>query len=427
MRRKTSILLLIIMFIGLLWGEALTSPATASTAADGSKSMVVCLRIEGLSKNIYYNGSLSVSYTDLLTVGGVVRSISGSENAPSIIFDNGPEGARIKEIDGLSEKSIGGTYQDGWMYSVNSTVQTAGIDTVEVYPGDDIVIFYGDKNIAGIQYPEVDLSRMMSEGIVKFTSKDKEAGENGAFVTTVNPVAGATVTWDSMKYVTDINGEIIIDSTGVGVEHYLQIERYNEKGLPTVLRFAPEFFVIAAFNDVPQTMWYYSDVMFASGNGLVNGVSNTDFAPDSAMNRAMFVTVLGRIAGVLADHTAESKFSDVVSDGWSVGFITWAADNGIVNGNGDGTFGQYQNITREQIVAILYRYAQASGYASTDGTADLTAFSDAGSVSPYAVTAMQWAVGNGIINGANGQLNPSGVATRAQAAAILVRYMKNFT
>lgn len=426
MRRKTSIILLIFMLIGLLTGGAMAVGETGAAGAE-TKSMEISLRIEGLTKNIYHTDSLSVSYTDMLTVGGVVRSVSGKEDVPAIILENGPEGARIKEIDGLREMSVGGTYQDGWMFSVNGIVQTSGLDTVEVYSYDDIVIYYGDKNVMGIQYPEVDLSRMMSDGIVKFISKDTTVDASGASVTTVNPVTGAAVTWDSMKYQTDVNGEIIIDSTGVGVEHYLQIERYNDKGLPTVLRFAPEFFVIAAFSDVPQTMWYYSDVMFASGNGLVNGVSNTDFAPESEMNRAMFVTVLGRIAGVSADHTAESKFADVVSDGWSVGFITWAADNGIVNGNSDGTFGQYQSIKREQMVTMLYRYAQASGYAPAVGTDGLTAFSDAGSVSPYAVTAMQWAVGSGIINGANGQLSPSGIATRAQAAAILVRFMKSYT
>lgn len=433
MRRNTSILLLLIIFFGLLSGAALASPGAASesfaalagaTALD-EKSMEISLRIEGLTGNIFHADALTVTYKDALTLGSALRTISGSEDVPAINLETGSEGTKIKEIDGLSEGQVGGAYQDGWMFSVNGVPQTAGIDTVELYPGDDIVIYYGDKSIMGMQYPEVDLSRMMSNGIVRFYSNDIEVDDSGAFVTKVNPVAGATVTWDSMRYVTDMNGEIIIDSTGIGVEHYLQIERTNAAGLPTVLRFSPEFFVIAAFNDVPETMWFYSDVMFASGNGLINGVSNTNFAPDTAMNRAMFVTVLGRIAGIIADHTAESRFSDVVSDGWSVGYIAWAADNGIVNGNSDGTFGQYKNITREQIVAILYRYAELSGYAPS-GTVGLTAFSDAGSVSSYAATAMQWAVEKGIINGSDGRLDPNGIATRAQAATILVRFMKSY-
>ena len=177
-----------------------------------------------------------------------------------------------------------------------------------------------------------------------------------------------------------------------------------------------------SFTDVKSTDWFYSSVEYVYTNGIMAGTSTTKFEPSSKLNRAMVVTMLYRIENQPA--ASGNSFSDVknTSD-WYYSAVCWAARNGIVNGITATTFAPMTNITREQLAAILYRYA---GYKNqnTASTGSLAGFADASSVSAYAETAMKWAVGAGIINGSNGKLNPQGTATRAEAAAMFQRFME---
>ena len=414
MKRFALILMIIVLIAGLI-------PAFAQ--ATGSDSIEVSFRIEGKSENLYFNSALEVNYSQAATLSDVITSSRNDTSAPQIILGGTGSTTRVTAVDDLAEGSIGGIFGDEWLIRINGEPAGPYVQDTHINNGDEIVLYYGDPEL--MQYPEMDLSRMLDEGIVRFTSKDiVENANTDTYVT--NPVVGATVTWDGMTYKTDANGEIIIDSTGAGVRHTVQIERYYDNGLPTVLRFAPEYFVTYGFSDVTTEDWFYEAVMFASAMKLVNGVTESEFAPNSSMNRAMFVTVIGRLTGVTVDQTQATAFPDVVDDGWSAGYIVWASDNGIVNGYSDGTFGQYKEVTREQIAVMLYRYAQYEGFDTNVLGQDLSSYPDIGSVSTYAETAMRWAVEQGIITGSDGRLNPGGLATRAQVATMLERFINAF-
>ena len=177
------------------------------------------------------------------------------------------------------------------------------------------------------------------------------------------------------------------------------------------------------FTDVRESDWFYDDVVFAYENGLFSGTSDTTFSPNTSMTRAMLVTVLYRLEGQPTVN-GRSGFSDVTFNSYYEDAVTWAADNGIVNGISASTFSPNANVTREQMAAILYRYAQYKKY-NTAASSSLNSFSDHASVSGYAVTPLQWAVAEKLINGSAGKLMPTGNATRAQVAAILHRFVTN--
>ncbi len=180
------------------------------------------------------------------------------------------------------------------------------------------------------------------------------------------------------------------------------------------------------FLDVLPTQWFYEGVQYTNQKGLMNGISDTEFAPDSDTTRAMLVTVLHRMEGRPAPQK-ESGFSDVAAGTWYTDAVAWAAENNVVNGMGDGTFAPDAKITREQLTTVLFRYAQFKQ--KDEGTrAPLEPFADQAKVSEWALEGMQWAVSKGIINGINEEdktnLQPQGNATRAQIATVLMRYDK---
>ena len=177
------------------------------------------------------------------------------------------------------------------------------------------------------------------------------------------------------------------------------------------------------FTDVSTSDWFYDDVAFVYENGLFSGTDSRSFSPNASMTRAMLVTVLYRLEGE-PTVTGRSSFTDVRSGAYYEKAVIWAAANGIVTGTDSTSFSPGAKVTREQLAAILYRYAQYRKL-DTDASAKLNSFTDADSVSAYASEALGWAVSEGLINGASGKLMPKGDATRAQVAAILHRFVKN--
>ena len=177
------------------------------------------------------------------------------------------------------------------------------------------------------------------------------------------------------------------------------------------------------FTDVSTSDWFYDDVAFVYENGLFSGTDSRSFSPNASMTRAMLVTVLYRLEGE-PTVTGRSSFTDVRSGAYYEKAVIWAAANGIVTGTDSTSFSPDTKVTREQLAAILYRYAQYRKL-DTDASAKLNSFTDADSVSAYASEALGWAVSEGLINGASGKLMPKGDATRAQVAAILHRFVKN--
>ena len=178
------------------------------------------------------------------------------------------------------------------------------------------------------------------------------------------------------------------------------------------------------FTDVEDTDWFYPHVQWAAGSGVLSGTSATTFEPDAPMTRGMFITALANWEGIDPAQYPGSRFQDVAEGAWYADAISWAAGEGIVSGYGD-TFGPNDPITREQLAAILYRYAQYKGY-DTTAKADLSRYTDAAQVGSYAVDAIRWANAEGLVNGTSATtLTPKGSATRAQVAVILTRFCQN--
>ena len=177
------------------------------------------------------------------------------------------------------------------------------------------------------------------------------------------------------------------------------------------------------FTDVVSTDWYYDAVAYAYENDLMNGISSTQFNPNGTTTRGMIATILYRLEG--EPEAPACDFTDVAAGQYYTDAIAWAAENHLVNGYGDGTFGPNDNITREQMSALLYRYAEFKSYDLT-ASGDLSGYTDASQISDYAVTAMQWATAEGLVNGmGDGTLAPRGNSTRAQIATILMRFLEN--
>ena len=181
------------------------------------------------------------------------------------------------------------------------------------------------------------------------------------------------------------------------------------------------------FTDVHSDDWFYDIVKYAYANGLMNGVSDTEFAPNMGMTRSMFVTVLYRIEKE-PDGDINKIFNDVVQNSWYDKAVAWATENGVTKGVSETEFDPDRIITREQIVTMVYRYAKFKGYdISAAESTDISSFEDADTISEYAVPSFKWAVGTGVIVGKSDvTLCPKDDTTRAEAAAILTRLAKKY-
>ena len=178
------------------------------------------------------------------------------------------------------------------------------------------------------------------------------------------------------------------------------------------------------FTDVPEGAWYEDAAAYVYKHGLMAGTSATTFAPDVTTSRAMIATILWRMAGSPVVNYA-MNYTDVAQGQWCSEAIRWATSEGVVTGYGNGLFGTNDPITREQLATMLWRYAQTEGYDVSIGEdTNILSYKDVANLSEYAIPAMQWAVGAGIINGTGdgSTLTPQGQATRAQAATVLMRF-----
>ena len=221
------------------------------------------------------------------------------------------------------------------------------------------------------------------------------------------------------------NMEVYVPFNGVdeGFDEHLNVVIFEPsmlEGLPS----APSSAVpmVGSFTDVRTNNWFAGAVEYVVNNGLFSGVSDTSFAPNDPVTRGMLVTVLWRAAG--EPSSSASAFADVPSDAWYAKAVAWANANGIVQGYDASTFAPDDRITREQLAAIFQRYAGFKGM-ETSGRGDLSQFGDTGALSNWAQEGVSWAVGAGLISGkGDGVLDPQGATTRAEAAAILQRFLE---
>lgn len=328
--------------------------------------------------------------------------------------------------------------RSGWMYTVNGTHVNKGLQYWTLKDGDVVIWHYvndyahevadwfndpnypalGDGTYYNGWLRAADISP--EQYVNELLGKILKVGKNG----TVEPKLtfqhiGKSVTFtfkpDTGYKVKDVK----VNGKSVGA-----VKTYTIDKLTVSTRIEVEFTNgKLPFTDVRESDWFYEDVAFAYENGLFAGTSDTTFSPNASMTRAMLVTVLYRLEGQPAVN-GRSGFSDVQYNGYYEDAVTWAADNGIVNGTSTTMFSPNTNVTREQMAAILYRYAQYKKY-NTAASSGLNGFTDHASVSGYAAASLEWAVAEKLVNGSAGKLMPTGNATRAQVAAILHRFVEN--
>lgn len=376
------------------------------------------------------NATVYDLFTEAMSDAGL-RYIGAESNYVSTIYAPSCLGGSA-----LSEFTNG--KKSGWMYTVNGTHPNQGLKNWTLNDNDVVVWHYVNDYSHEVadwfndpNYPSLgngtyyngwlraaDISP--EQYVNELLGKILKVGKNG----TVEPKLtfqhiGKSVTFtfkpDTGYKVKDVK----VNGKSVGA-----VKTYTIDKLTVSTRIEVEFTNgKLPFTDVRESDWFYEDVAFAYENGLFAGTSDTTFSPNASMTRAMLVTVLYRLEGQPAVN-GRSGFSDVQYNGYYEDAVTWAADNGIVNGTSTTTFSPNANVTREQMAAILYRYAQYKKY-NTAASSSLNSFSDHTSVSGYAEASLQWSVAEKLVNGSNGKLMPTGNASRAQVAAILHRFAEN--
>jgi len=259
-----------------------------------------------------------------------------------------------------------GMPNSGWLYKVNSTLMTVSINRYTVRGGDHILLYF-TKDFT----QDEDAGRVFSANAANAPVKDEEEEISGG--------EAQPADWDN------------------------------------------------PFKDVSPADWFAAAVAYVHSLGIMKGTAEGEFSPNLPLTRAMLVTILYRLRSGEPGMEGGPEFTDVSDKGaWYYDATQWAGAAGIISGYGDGRFGPNDNVTREQFAVILYNYAGFMNL-DTSGTADISAYADAGSVSSWALAAMQWANANGLITGRTEiALVPGGTATRAEAATILHRWIPGF-
>ena len=296
----------------------------------------------------------------------------------------------------------------GYVLSVNGNTYTitAYVPPTPVDPDDDND--HGSSSSSSVRRYDIEADAGRGGDISPDGRVRVRRGENQTF----------RITADDGWEIADVE----VDGESVGA-----VERYTFENVRTDHTISATFRQIVTepeepetpalpFTDVAEGDWYYDAVAYCWENGIMDGTSGTAFAPNMLLNRAMMAQVLYNLAGGTASTAA--GFPDVAASAWYADAVNWAAANGYVTGYDNGSYGPEDNLTREQMAAILYRYAGSPAPAGS-----LDGFADAASASDYAVDALRWAVGEGLLTGKDGgRLDPTGTASRAELAQILARF-----
>lgn len=361
-----------------------------------------------------------------------------------MLTDNGctatrVKGTYIKAISGphgaLAEKEYGD--DSGWMYRVNGRIPNVYMGACPLHSGDTIQVFYtrdakkddpnysrpsGGNSSGGSSSGGNSSSGGKTEQPNRQTVKVEASGHGDTYTVTLpkDSKGPQLVTIPNVK-----QGQLVVVVHADGREEIIKKAILEEGRAKFLLEQNASVKVVDyanPFGDVSSSAWYASAVDFAAGRGLFAGVGQNTFAPNLPLSRGMLASVLCRLEDAGTQKT-ESVFTDVAEGAWYEQGIAWAAETGIVSGYGGGRFGPNDEITREQLAVMLFRYAQLLNM-STGGRDSLTGFSDTASVSPWAQDAVAWAVDSGIISGLpDGTLSPTGTATRAEAAAMLQQFV----
>ena len=387
-----------------------TATAHAEDTTAAAAPITVTLRIESIEECVFER---IIELSDEITLADLMTRVTNEEPELAITIKNMEWGAYITSMCGLDEFDHGG--MSGWQFFRNGLEATEGMTNTILTPNDEIVFYYGDSYGLEIttQYPRLDMSRLMSAGIIRIHSWDNVYDENWNAELVDNPVVGAKVTFNSEILITDENGEIkVADKNNVAGINYLKIERYDEEsGLPTLIRF--EAHQYEYFADVTENIWYDDAVLFSVAEGYFKGVGNNRFAPLSKMTVEQLVTVLSRVAGAENDESKSPWYTDARD---------WAFENDVITID---EFVPGENITRQQFIYLFYVTAELAGEYDMELEADITDAVDYDDIDEDYLEAVSWAVATGIISGTDSAsltVSPLFEVNRATVCQMLYNY-----
>lgn len=391
----------------VLMGEGSTftnSTVTISGVKDGG------IGIMGLNRLTINGGTTTVTAAEGATLHAAI-ALYGTPEDPGLILNRA---VITQPSDGVLSREFRfddfeGIYK---IWTVGKDGTTAVISPVSTSSGNN-------------SPPSPVSSSSAENGSVTVSSKNAVKGS--AVTVTVKPDPGYVL--DKLT-VTDSSGKaLVLTDKGSGEYTFtmpagkvnIQAEFKEEETGTTTPTDTPSY---ESFGDLTSDAWYHDGVKYVLDNGLMKGVGDGIFSPNATTSRSMVATILWRLAG--SPEAGEgSSFSDVTAGTWYCDAVAWAAENGIVNGYGE-TFDPNGSITREQLAAMLYRFAQSQGKGFSGQWMTNLDYADAESVSDWAYEAMCWMTVNGVINGKDGGiLDPQGQATRAEAATMLQRFAEN--
>ena len=395
---------------------ALTAMAIAGftalpAMASEDEAICVSLRIEGVEETIYYNNQIEMPAGS--SIADLVAAINDMDDAPDIEYDSS---WYIQKIGDLAEHDYGGW--SGWSFRLNDGELTSGINENFLANGDEVVCYYGDPwGEPGMQYPIIDISRLFTDSVILFTSIDVEYDDDWTPQLSENPVEGARVVVKGATFMTDENGAITIaDKTGISGFCSVQIDRFDdETGVPTVLRFAPDFEIYVPFADMLDDPWYEDAVVFCvrewsySGENLAENL----FAPMRKMNMAELITVLARIVGV---------YDSAATEPWYETTYEWALESGIII---EEEFDALSFVTKEKFVHMFYLVVALTGDYDMTEAADITGAIDYSDIGAEYLEAISWAVASGIVRGVGDDeliIDPQEEFTRAMVCQFLYNF-----
>lgn len=314
-----------------------------------------------------------------------------------------------------------GYHFTGWTSSDGVTFANASSEsTTFTMPAGDVTVTAGFTRISSGPTTYAVTAPDVENGTVRVSPS--RASRGTTVTITVTPDEGYEL--ESLTVLDSRDNEITLTDKGDG-KYTFTMPAGRVTVEASFAEIAPE---PLPFGDVDDGDWFADAVRFVYENGMMNGVSETSFAPHATTSRSMIVTILYRLEGEpVVDYAMD--FTDVAGDAYYAEAVRWAASEGIVGGYGNGLFGANDDVTREQLAAILYRYAVYKGYDVSIGEdTNILSYADFADLSEYAIPAMQWGCGAGIVNGTSAStLSPQGEATRAQVAAMLMRFCENVT